>query len=62
VSWWQLAQGAVRPGGVVVRQALGQFLARVALADDQQRAGDFAPPGRGDRFADGVRFAGWPGS
>jgi hypothetical protein len=57
---WQLAQGTVWPGGVVVQQVFGQYLAQVALADDQQPAGDFAPPGRDDRFADGVRFAGWP--
>jgi hypothetical protein len=55
VSGCQLAQGAVRPGGAVVRQVLGQYLAQVALADDQQPAGDFAPQGRDDRFADGVR-------
>jgi hypothetical protein len=56
VRWWQLAQGAVRPGGAVVRQVLGQYLAQVALGDDQQPAGDFAPQGPGDPFADGVRI------
>ena len=55
VSWWQLAQGAVRPGGVVVRQVLAQYLAQVVLADDEQPAGDFVPQGPDDPFADGVR-------
>ena len=45
VGWWQLAQGAIRPGSVVVRQVLAQYLAQVALADDQQPVEDFAPPG-----------------
>jgi hypothetical protein len=40
-SRWQLAQGAVRPGGVVVLQVFGQYLAKVALVDDQQPAGEF---------------------
>src|SRR2546429_5172560 len=36
LSWWELAKGAVGPGGVVVMQVLGQDLARVALIKDQQ--------------------------
>lgn len=62
VGRWQLAQGAVRPGGVVVRQVLGQYLAQVALADDQQPVEDFAPQGPDDPFADGVRFGCQPSS
>jgi hypothetical protein len=54
VSWWQLAQGAVWQGGVVVRQVLAQYPAQVALADDQQPVEDFAPQGPDDPFADSV--------
>jgi hypothetical protein len=56
VSWWQLAQGAVWPGGVVMRQVLAQYPAQVARADDQQPVEDFAPQGPDDPFADSVRF------
>jgi len=55
VSWWQLAKGAVWPGGVVVRQVFAQYLAQVALADDEQPVEEFAPQGPDDPFADGVR-------
>ena len=30
----ELAEGAVRPGGVVVPQVFGQYLAQVVLIDD----------------------------
>jgi hypothetical protein len=36
LSGWELAEGAVGPGGVVVIQVLGQDLAQVALIKDQQ--------------------------
>jgi hypothetical protein len=36
LSWRELAEGAVRPGSVVVLEVLGQHLARVLLVDDQQ--------------------------
>ena len=42
MSWWELAKGAVGPGGVVVMQVLGQDLARVALIKDQQPVEQFA--------------------
>jgi hypothetical protein len=32
----ELAEGAVRPGGVVVPQVLGQHLSHMVLVDDQQ--------------------------
>ena len=32
----ELAEGTVRPGGVVVQQVLGQHLSQVVLIDDQQ--------------------------
>jgi hypothetical protein len=40
LSWRQLAEGAVRPGRVVVPQVLGQYLAQVTLIDDQQPVED----------------------
>jgi hypothetical protein len=36
LSGCELAEGAVRPGGVVVAQVLGQYLAQMALVDDEQ--------------------------
>lgn len=42
MSGWELAAGAVGPGGVVVMQVLGQDLARVALIKDQQPVEEFA--------------------
>jgi len=36
LGWCELAEGAVRPGGVVVPQVLGQPPAQVLLVDDQQ--------------------------
>ena len=41
LSRGQLAEGAVRPGRVVVRQVLGQHPAQVLLIDDQQPVEDF---------------------
>jgi hypothetical protein len=35
LSWWQLPEGSVRPGVVVVLQVFGQDLAQVVLADDE---------------------------
>lgn len=60
--WWpglslsrcELAQGAVRPGGVVVPQVLGQHPAEMVLVDDQQPVEDLAAKGTDDPFADGV--------
>jgi hypothetical protein len=55
VSGWELVKGAVRPGGVVVDQVLGQDLAQVVLVDDKQPVEDFAAQGADRSFADGVR-------
>lgn len=41
LSRWQLAQGSVRPGGVVVDQVLGQHLAQVMLSNDLQPVEQF---------------------
>jgi hypothetical protein len=35
LGWRELAEGTVRPGGVVVPQVLGQHLAQVVLINDQ---------------------------
>jgi hypothetical protein len=55
LSRCELAEGTVRPGGVVMRQVLGQHLAQVVLVDDQQPAGDLAAQGADDSLAGGVR-------
>jgi hypothetical protein len=36
LRWGDLAEGAVRPGGVVVPQVLGQHPVQVLLIDDQE--------------------------
>jgi hypothetical protein len=43
LSWCELAEGRVRPAGVVMQQVLGQHLPQVVLIDDQQPVED---PGR----------------
>jgi hypothetical protein len=61
--WWpglslsrcELAQGAVRPGGVVVAQVLSQQPAQVVFMDNQQPVEDLAAQGADDPFADRVR-------
>jgi hypothetical protein len=40
LSWCELAEAAVRPGGVVVPQVLGQDLSQMVLIDDQQPVED----------------------
>src|ERR1017187_10668213 len=55
LSGCELAEGTVRPGGVVMRQVLGQHPAQMMLADDQQPAGDLAAQGADDSLAGGVR-------
>ena len=42
VEPWQPAQGAVRPGCVVVEQVFRQYPAQMMLAGDQQSAGELA--------------------
>ena len=51
-----LAEGTVRPAGVVVAQVFGQYLAQVVVVDDQQPVEEFSAQGACDSFADGVRF------
>ena len=51
----ELAEGAVRPGCVVVLKVFGQHPAQVVLVDDQQLAGELPAQGADDPFAGGVR-------
>jgi hypothetical protein len=65
--WWpgagltgsELAEGTVRPGGVVVLKVLGQHPAQLVLLDDQQPAEDLAPHIPGGKQPGQVRAAGW---
>ena len=56
VSRWQPAQGAVRPGCVVVEQVCRQYPAQVMLVGDQQPAGELAAQCAGHRCANGVPY------
>ena len=51
----ELAEGTVRPGGVVVPQVFGQHAAQVVLIDDQQPVQELPAQGADDPFADRVR-------
>jgi hypothetical protein len=55
LGWGELAEGTVRPGGVVVPQVLGQHMPQVVLIDDQHPAGELPAQGADDPFADRVR-------
>src|ERR1039458_227981 len=56
LSGCEPAEGTVRPGGVVMRQVLGQHPAQMMmLIDDQHPAGDLAAQGADDSLAGGVR-------
>ena len=55
LSGCELAEGTVRPGGVVMPQVLGQHPAQVVLIDDQQPIEEFPAQGADDPFADRVR-------
>ncbi len=55
LSRGKLAQGTVRPGGVVVAQVLGQHASQVVLIDDQQPVEQFPAQGTDHPFADRVR-------
>jgi hypothetical protein len=66
LSWGELAEGTVRPGGVVVPQVLGQHLSQVLLVEDQQPVEDLPAQGADHPLANRVRLsapaAGWPRS
>jgi len=55
LSRCELAEGTVRPAGVVMRQVLGENLPQVVLIDDQQPVEDLPAQGADDPFADRVR-------
>ena len=55
LSGCELAEGAVRPGGVVMLKVFGQYLAQMVLIDDQQPVEKFPAQGTDDPFADRVR-------
>lgn len=50
----QLIKRTMRSGRVVVPQVLGQYLAQVVLADDQQPVEDLAAQRANHPFADGI--------
>src|ERR1039457_3067983 len=54
LSWCGLAEGAVRPGAVVMPQVLGQHLAQVVLIDDQQPVQELLAQGTDHPLADGI--------
>jgi hypothetical protein len=55
LSWCELAEEAVRPGGVVVLKVLGQHLSQVVLVDDQQPVEELPAQGTYHSFAGRVR-------
>ena len=56
LSRCELAEGAVRPTGVVMPQVFGQHPAQMMLIDDQQPVQELPAQGTYDSLADGVRF------
>jgi hypothetical protein len=50
----ELAEGTVRPAGVVMQYVLGQYPAQVLLIDDQAPVEEFPAQGADDPFADRV--------
>jgi hypothetical protein len=55
LGWRELAEGAVRPSGVVALKVLGHQMAQVLLIDDQQPVEDLPAQGADHPFADRVR-------
>src|ERR1035437_9710554 len=51
-----VAEGTVRPGGVVVLQMFGQHLAQMMLIDDQHPVQELPAQGTDDSLAGGVRY------
>jgi hypothetical protein len=54
LSWCELAEGAVRPGSVIVLQVFGQRPSQVVLIDDQHPVQELPAQGADDPFADRV--------
>jgi hypothetical protein len=61
LSGWELAEGTVRPGGVVMPQVLGQHPAQMVLIDDQHPVQELPAQGTDNPFADRVRSGRLPG-
>src|ERR1035441_7824976 len=55
LSRCELAEGTVRPGGVVMPQVLGQHLPQMMLIDDQHPVRELPAQGTDDPFADRIR-------
>src|ERR1017187_5377663 len=55
LSRCELAEGTVRPGGVVMPQVFGQSLPQMMLIDDQHPVQEFPAQGTDDSLADRVR-------
>ena len=55
LSWCELAEGAVRPGSVIVPQVFGQRPSQVVLIDDQHPVKELPAEGADDPLADRVR-------
>ena len=51
LSWCELAEGAVRPGSVIVPQVFGQRPSQMPLAEDQHPVEDLAAQGADEAFA-----------
>src|SRR5271166_5456063 len=56
LGWGELAEGAMRPGDVVVPQIVGQHLSQMVLIDDQQPVEELPAQGADEPFADRVRL------
>jgi hypothetical protein len=54
LSRCELAEGTVRPSGVVVPQVFGQHLPQMMLIDDQQPVQELPAQGADDPLADGI--------
>jgi len=55
LSWCELAEGAVRPGSVIVPQIFSQRPSQVALIDDQHLVQELSAQGADDPLTDRVR-------
>jgi hypothetical protein len=55
LSWCELAEGAVRPGSVIVPQVFGQRPSQVVLIDDQRLVQELSAQGADDPLTDCVR-------
>jgi hypothetical protein len=54
LSWCELAEGAVRPGSVIVLQVFGQRPSQVVLIDNQHPVQELPAQGADDPLADRI--------